>query len=114
MPILAGIQRRAGDEQVAIGQLTDPLDPLGEQPVDLHLLPLLQPVRPTRACPAAPVGPARAARVASSNRTSRTQTLTLLLETPSSATISPIVHACARSSRARSLSASLPRYPTTG
>jgi len=50
----------------------------------------------------------RAGRVAASNSTSRTQTLTLLLDTPSWATISLIVHACARRSRARARSTTFP------
>jgi hypothetical protein len=43
---LACVQRRAGDEEVALGQLADALPALGEQAIDLRLLAVSQLVRP--------------------------------------------------------------------
>src|SRR5690606_33067248 len=62
--------------------------------------------------PAARRSARRASRTASSMTTSRHQSEALDLDTPRASQISPNVQPAARSSRARSCSTTLPRYPT--
>jgi hypothetical protein len=84
----AGVEGSTGDKQIAVAQFADPLAALGEQPRDLGLLGAGELVGPRFWAPWLRFMPARAARADSSKGTSRTQRLTELRATPSSATIS--------------------------
>src|SRR5512132_566668 len=97
-----GVQGRPGDEEVAVGQLADPLASFAQQPFDLRLLVLLLTVRTPRPRSSDPIraGPRRPRRFVE---------LDVADPDADAALGDAEVHAC-RSSRARS--PNLARYPT--
>ena len=99
---VAGVEAEAGHQELALGELTDAFDPRDPKAVDLRDLGPLELVGPRLRAPRLGFG---------TKSTSRTHLDTDDLATPSSLAMSSNVHDWARSSRARSCSATLPLLP---